>query len=212
MGKIATTRPVVALCRAYIWLFIAACTFCAIVGVMAGLRLFNGFCALGVTPDSVLARADRHLRAYRFDEAIADCNRAIQMDPQFMPSHVLRGEIHEAKGDYEYAIQDYTTVAVANPWDFSIFVMRGRVYEQLGRMDRALADYTTAVLRSPASARAATSLALTRVHSDRESDANRALDEMVGIFTTALARDPNNQSLVRCHDFFERAICAQGTR
>jgi tetratricopeptide (TPR) repeat protein len=83
--------------------------------------------------------AYRHKGAY--DEAIADCNRAIEIDPNYALAYADRGEAFLAKGLSIAALADLNKALDLNPKHDIAMVTRGEVYEALGDRDKAIADY-----------------------------------------------------------------------
>ena len=45
-----------------------------------------------------------------YDKAIADCDKAIELDPEDATAYRSRGDAYEEKGDYDKAIKDYDMV------------------------------------------------------------------------------------------------------
>jgi len=46
----------------------------------------------------------------RYVEAIAEFNKAIELDPKFAQAYYYRGNAHSWQGDYDKAIADYDKV------------------------------------------------------------------------------------------------------
>lgn len=66
--------------------------------------------ALELEPNSVSINADMCLALYylrRYDEAIAQCNVALGMDPNFYSAHMYLYEIYNASGHFEEAVNTY---------------------------------------------------------------------------------------------------------
>lgn len=78
------------------------------------------------------------------DLAIADCNRAIDFDPNGR-GYVSRGNAFYARGDADQAIADYNRAIGLNAKDAVAYVNRGRAFYAKGDNDRAIADYTQAI-------------------------------------------------------------------
>jgi tetratricopeptide (TPR) repeat protein len=78
------------------------------------------------------------------DRAIADCNSAIQLDPNNADAFNNRGLVHRAMGRFDRAIADYNRAIRINPEEFTTFTNRGYAYEQKGDRQRAIADYRKA--------------------------------------------------------------------
>lgn len=97
-------------------------------------------------------------RAYRAkkdnDRAIADYNKAIELDPKYAAAYVSRGvAYHYSKKDYDRAIADYDQAIRLDPVFTIAFANRGLAHEQAGRREQALRDFRAA-LALPAQGRA----------------------------------------------------------
>jgi tetratricopeptide (TPR) repeat protein len=86
---------------------------------------------------------------YDYDRAIADSNKAIEIDPKFAPAYHGRGGIYWAKGEYDSAIADYTKAIEINPKAAYAYGGRGFAYASKGDYDRAIADATKAIEIDP---------------------------------------------------------------
>ena len=63
-------------------------------------------------------RANELCNQGRYDEAIEECTKAIQLDPTFTTAYNFRGDTYFYLGQYEYAIKDYSKVIELDP-DFT---------------------------------------------------------------------------------------------
>ena len=80
----------------------------------------------------------------RYQEAIADYNTAITIEPRFV-YFFNRGVTYEVLGEAEKAIQDYTTVIQINPSYFMGFASRALAYEKQKKYRFAIRDYEQAL-------------------------------------------------------------------
>ena len=78
-------------------------------------------------------------------EAIADFNKAIELDPNFGRAYANRALVHRRNGDTEQAFADYNRAIQADPSYAAAYVGRGNIYRQQGQLDLALADYNAAI-------------------------------------------------------------------
>lgn len=90
------------------------------------------------------------LRNGDYDEAIADFNRAIALEPSNGGYYLIRANTKERKRDYAGAIADYTrAIEFAREDEDVIYVVRAEAREQAGDLDGAIADYTRAIEINP---------------------------------------------------------------
>jgi tetratricopeptide (TPR) repeat protein len=85
----------------------------------------------------------------RYDQAIADYNKAIEINPRYINSYRNRGLIYRARGQYDRAIADYSKAIEIDPGFHKAYNNRGNIYTIKGEYDRAIADYTKAIEINP---------------------------------------------------------------
>jgi tetratricopeptide (TPR) repeat protein len=83
------------------------------------------------------------------DGALADCNRALQLNPDFVHAYVTRGWVYARKGDYAAAMKDYDLALSKNPKLASALYMRGLAREKTGDTANADIDILTARVVDP---------------------------------------------------------------
>jgi RNA polymerase sigma factor (sigma-70 family) len=86
-------------------------------------------------------------REKRYDDALADFTKAIELDPGFTAAYFSRAGIYDARDDmerrdYAKAVADYTRQLEIEPRDCSARHNRALACEQLRQYDKAIADYT----------------------------------------------------------------------
>src|SRR4029077_18844208 len=79
-----------------------------------------------------------------YDGAIADFNRAIELDPKLAIFYTNRGLAKEAKGDLDGAIADYTRAIELDPKQPGAYMNRGLAKEAKGDLDGAIPDFNRA--------------------------------------------------------------------
>ena len=95
-------------------------------------------------------RGDDYAQKSDYDRAIADYERAIELDPRCAEvltihiSYMDRGDLHRGKGDYDYAIADYDRAIELYPSNAELYQKRGNTYSQKGDYSSASADYDRA--------------------------------------------------------------------
>lgn len=77
--------------------------------------------------------------------AIADCDRAVTLDPKNLESYFTRGKAYRNAKDFDRAIADFNRALAIRPASPGVLTLRGLSYYQKGDYDRAIADYTQAI-------------------------------------------------------------------
>ena len=118
---------------------------------------FEGFASLrddlaSYTPlsaDEHVKRADQSLRRHKFEEAIADYDKAIYREPTKASLYYSRGLVKTQQEQHENAITDYDEAIRLNPHYVSAYHQRGLTKVQLGQHENAIADYDEAIRLNP---------------------------------------------------------------
>ena len=85
------------------------------------------------------------------DQALADINQAITLEPTWGYAYYSRGNWYVDADDYEAAVEDYST-AIANGYvSYGLYINRGYSYNQLRDTERAKQDYLSAIANNPES-------------------------------------------------------------
>jgi tetratricopeptide (TPR) repeat protein len=84
-----------------------------------------------------------------YDEAIANCNEALRLDPKNALNYIARGKAWDAKGDFDKAIADYNQAVQVEPKDALIYYVRANVWAGKCEYDKAIADYLEALRLAP---------------------------------------------------------------
>ena len=138
----------------------------------------------------------RLMNTTRYDQAILNFNRAVDLVPDYTEAYRMRGRAYVAQSDPGMAIRDFTRVSELQPRDAAILAERGFVH--LGQKDypAAIADADRAVALDPKLARAYNLRASAR---RATGDLRRAIED----FTSAIALEPN------LDNYFQRASTYQ---
>jgi tetratricopeptide (TPR) repeat protein len=78
----------------------------------------------------------------RDDEAIADFEKAISINPNYSPPHNGRGVILEKKGKLEEALLSFNRAIELNPQNAAAYIGRGDIRFQRSELDAALSDFS----------------------------------------------------------------------
>lgn len=120
----------------------------------------------------------------RDEEAIADHDQAIAIDPGYPNAWYNRGHLNARRGNFEKAVADFDHLLKLESGTARAYMMRGYALEKLGAYSRAIADFSAAIALEPG---------MTASYNNRgvayrkSGDLPRALAD----FDTALARDGN---------------------
>jgi tetratricopeptide (TPR) repeat protein len=85
----------------------------------------------------------------RFDEALEQLEKAIQLNPSFSWTYTNRGNVHQRMGQYREAIEDYSHAILLDADRVTPFINRSSAFRMLNEYDKALQDINQAVLLSP---------------------------------------------------------------
>ena len=86
-------------------------------------------------------RADFYREAGRYDEAIVDFTKMIELEPMGVYPYYKRGWCYELMGDDRKAMEDYCAgIDIDKTYPY-IFLMRGELYLKQGKQDLADADF-----------------------------------------------------------------------
>lgn len=100
-------------------------------------------------PDIYTKRGNGYRMKKDYDRAIADYDKAIEIDPSYSLAYSLRGLAYAGKGEHDRAIADYDKALLMRPYIVT-YLNRGKSYFAKGDYDRALADYNKALELDPA--------------------------------------------------------------
>ena len=102
---------------------------------------------------AAMAQGDECYANYRHDEAIAAYNRAVELDPRYIPAYDSRGKTRYRQRNYQGAILDHTLAIQLGPKAISL-AYRSRAYAAAKEFDKALVDADEAIRLDQACAEA----------------------------------------------------------
>src|SRR6266404_5146920 len=130
--------------------------------------------------------------------AIADCTRAIELDPKSEPAVYRRGAFKLQKGDYDGAITDLSRAIELSPNTADYYSDRGRAKLRKRDNDGAVADFTRAIELDAKNAIAYRNRALAKNIKD---DADGALAD----YNRAIELDPKNADAFNSRGMIKKA-------
>ncbi len=130
-------------------------------------------------------RGFAHFRKGELENALADFNRAIRMQPQLADAYNNRGNVWQEKGDLEKALADFNQAIKLNPRHSAAFNNRANLHQLKGHLAEALADYNQSIALEPTKAIAFANRGLTLLQLGQPVKANadfkRALELNPGL-------------------------------
>lgn len=94
-------------------------------------------------------RGNAHYSKQALEEAIADYDAALELNPDHAFAHFNRGGVHTDLGDNRAALDDYTAAIALDPTDAAGFYNRGNAYKALADTDKAITDFNEALRLKP---------------------------------------------------------------
>ncbi|MFC1962591.1 fused MFS/spermidine synthase [Chloroflexota bacterium] len=85
----------------------------------------------------------------KVEEAIAEYDEAIRLDPYHVEAYNRRGIAYEKLGQLQRAIQDYDEAIHLSPQDSMVYYNRGTAYEKQGQLQQAIQDFDEAIHLNP---------------------------------------------------------------
>lgn len=85
----------------------------------------------------------------RYEAALADFNRAIELNPNFAKAYLNRAATFSHVKQYDAALADYEQAVDIDPNDPQIYMNRGVTYRGLRQYEAALVDYNQAIELDP---------------------------------------------------------------
>src|SRR5262249_11919824 len=121
-----------------------------------------------------------------FDQAIADCDKVLKLDPGRAPMYGLRGRCHAERGDTESALRDYATAITGDPPNAPRYLLwRAQLHLDCDDYAAAEADVTNVIRAEPETPEAFYPRGTVR---QQNGDADGAAED----YTTALVLKPDH--------------------
>lgn len=136
-------------------------------------------------PTAHVNRGNAYIELGKYQQAIDDYNKAIQLDPLFAKAYVNRGIAYSYLRRYQKALQDFSTAISLDMQNSPLYFNRGNVFKALGLYERAIEDYTSALALNSDNVDAYNNRGTTYLKL-------RKLKLAIKDFTSAIKRDPEN--------------------
>jgi Tfp pilus assembly protein PilF len=85
----------------------------------------------------------------KYDDAIAEYDKAIEINPNVAIAYTNRGLAYGRKGEVDRAIADYTKAIALDPNFVLAYALRGGAYKHKGDKEQAIVDYRKALEINP---------------------------------------------------------------
>ncbi|WP_299623492.1 tetratricopeptide repeat protein, partial [Pelagibius sp.] len=85
----------------------------------------------------------------QFEKAVADYDKAIELDPKYAAAYNNRGNAHDDLEQFEKAVADYDKAIELDPKYAAAYNNRGNVHYDLEQFEKAVADYDKAIELDP---------------------------------------------------------------
>ena len=105
-------------------------------------------------------------------KAIADLNKALELDPDYANAYYTRGFAWDYAGERQKAIADFSKAIQLNPRDADAFFARGNAWFDAGKAEAAIKDFSKVIEIRPNSSAALYNRALAY---DKQGDTDKAL-------------------------------------
>ena len=116
--------------------------------IFGGLFLFSSLAFAQSAVDYVQSGNAAYTKG-KYDQAILDYTKAIDIDPEFAKAYDNRGAAYAQEGNLSGAISDFTMAIANSPNDAEAYNNRGHAYAKLGNYVPAIFDYNEAIKINP---------------------------------------------------------------
>lgn len=123
--------------------------------LLVALPLTSGCANMDTAPMDARAytlRGRAYWKTGQYDQAIAEYNKALEINPRLDLAYYGRGIAYGSKAEYDRAISDFTKAVEIDPRFALAYSLRGSAYWKTGQYDQAIADYTKALEIDPRTA------------------------------------------------------------
>jgi tetratricopeptide (TPR) repeat protein len=121
--------------------------------VDAAIEEYNRVIVLKLTPQlasiAVMRRGNCYYAKHDLEQAIADYDQALRLDPKNAGAYDNRANALDARGNRDDALKDYDEALRLSPRNAYVYLNRGSLLMELGDFSGALADYARVLTINP---------------------------------------------------------------
>ncbi len=110
------------------------------------IRMYDEAIAKSPNDATLYCSRGMYLRVQnKYEQAIADFNKAMSLEPKFFHAYFQRAETYRIMQDYKRAVRDYTLAIACKRTSPTYYIVAHKhrifAYEKLGNYDRAIKEY-----------------------------------------------------------------------
>jgi len=155
-----------------------------------------------------VARGEASLKAGKWEQAYADFNQAIELEPDNAEAYRYRGATFYKLGDAKTALKDYNQAITLDPNNSDLFLNRGILQADSGDSQNALVDLDEAIRLNPKNAMAYHMRA--KVHAENIF-IEESMDQATEDFEQAIKLNPEDPQVYVSRAEFWSLPCFRGT-
>ncbi|XP_067008306.2 RNA polymerase II-associated protein 3 isoform X1 [Anabrus simplex] len=99
---------------------------------------YSAAIVLDPTPAAYNNRALAYLKLQKYAEAISDCNKVLEVEPDNLKALMRRGVAYESRSDYQKALEDFTKVTILQPNNQKAHNLARQMQEKIGGRKKAV--------------------------------------------------------------------------
>jgi len=123
----------------------------AITYLTNGIKAMTGTAKTYELARAYECRADCYIQLEKFDQAMVDANKAIELDPKLAAAYAHRARLDSERGDNKQALVDFTRAIDLSQGKapFMYYKDRSALYQDKGDDDKAMADLAVVLKADP---------------------------------------------------------------
>ncbi len=110
-------------------------------GIFAAILLLTSSCTTQLSVSRAVFHGDLLLNKNKFSEAVSKCDKAIEMDSEYIQGYTCRGRAYLGQKRYRDALNDFNYAIELDPNELEVLLFRGYTFYQINEYDDALKDF-----------------------------------------------------------------------